>query len=358
MNVARPWSCLCPAGRTLLLFLTVLGATDAAALSQERAGAPEPGDESAAADVVAATVEGVAISVGEVRQQLRRAVGDRKLDEPMLHRLQAEALEQLIKRHLALATLQRRGEACNPQQLELAVSRFEDELLRQNKTLDDYCRAEGITVAGFKRAMRWQLSWTQYVEKLVTDERLEQYFAEHRADFDGTRLRVAQILLTWPEDPAARAGVEQRVAAIRDEIGSGRVSFAEAARRHSQSPSAQEGGKLEWIARHEPMPEFFNEAAYRLQVGQVSAPVVSPLGVHLIQCLEIEPGKRTWQDVRGELVAAVKAELFEQAVAGLGRRPDVHCTGAVPYFKPGTRTLVVPGQDGKDNEPDSGRAVQ
>ena len=92
---------------------------------------------------MAATVGRVPIYVVEVHQRVRRALGDRTLDEPVLHRLQAEVLEQLVKQQLVLAALEKRGEACNQEQVDLVLSRLKDTLNRQEKTLDDYCREQG-----------------------------------------------------------------------------------------------------------------------------------------------------------------------------------------------------------------------
>ena len=146
--------------------------------------------------------------------------------------------------------------------------------------------------------MRWQISWDRYVEKSLNDENMQKYFDQHRRDFDGTRLRVAQILLKLPDDGTDESGVRDRAESIRGEIVAGKLSFAEAARKYSQAPSAAAGGEIGWIARHEPMPEAFAQAAFQLQVNEISPPTVTPLGVHLIQCREVEPGQRTWQDAQ------------------------------------------------------------
>ena len=328
-------------GRSVL----VLGA---AALISARVWAQHEapqGESDAAPERVAATVGGADIYVAQVNQYVQRVLGNRPVEEAARQRLQAEALEQLVKQQIVLAVLEKRGEACNPQQLDLALARFKDELSRQEKSLEAYCRARGIPVSALVRAMRWQLSWNSYLEKSLTDENLRQYFEDHRADFDGTKMRVAQILLAWPDDPAQRTKTEQQAQAIRDDILAGKTSFAAAAQQHSQSPSARDGGALAWISRHEPMPEFFARAAFQLKAGEISPPVVSPLGVHLIQCVEIEPGQKAWQDVRDELTAAVKEHLFEWNVTQAGTQPDVKYTGAVPHFRPGTRVVVIPEHD-------------
>jgi parvulin-like peptidyl-prolyl isomerase len=58
------------------------------------------------------------------------------------------------------------------------------------------------------------------------------------------------------------------------------------------------------------MPEAFSTAAFALDKDQVSEPVQTRFGIHLIQVVEIKPGQRTWQECRGELRSAVTQYLF------------------------------------------------
>ena len=97
---------------------------------------------------------------------------------------------------------------------------------------------------------------------------------------------------------------------VRQAIVAGEFNFTEAAARYSAAPTADKGGEVGWISRHEPMSPEFNKAAFQLSPNQLSQPVVSLVGVHLIYCLEVKPGQRTWQEARAELIAAVRQYLF------------------------------------------------
>nr|WP_315596772.1 peptidylprolyl isomerase [uncultured Cupriavidus sp.] len=95
-----------------------------------------------------------------------------------------------------------------------------------------------------------------------------------------TQTQVRHILIrTGPNMPEAEA--KRQMATIRDRVTHG-GDFADAARRYSQDGSAQQGGELGWISPGELVPEF-EQAMSRLRPGEISEPVVTQFGVHLIQ---------------------------------------------------------------------------
>src|SRR5688572_7702293 len=77
----------------------------------------------------------------------------------------------------------------------------------------------------------------------------------------------------------------RRLTDLRNRIVSGGADFAEMARVHSGDATAARGGELDWVYPGDTVPEF--ERAYReLKVGEISQPVRTPFGYHLIQVLE------------------------------------------------------------------------
>jgi parvulin-like peptidyl-prolyl isomerase len=244
-----------------------------------------------------------------VATQIRRALQGRKVADEVRQKLESETLQQLINQQLVLNYLEGKGIAASDQDVDLAISRLKQNLGRQEKTLEDYFETTGMDEELLRRYFGWQLSWQAFLDGYLTDENLQRYFKQHQREFDSTELRVAQIL--WKADAAAeiKAAVA-KAEVVRGQLEQGELTFAEAAAKHSQAPSAADGGVLGWIKRHEPMPEAFSMAAFQLKVGQVSPPVTTSFGVHLIKCLEEKPGQRPWEEARDELRKAVTRFLF------------------------------------------------
>jgi peptidyl-prolyl cis-trans isomerase SurA len=99
-----------------------------------------------------------------------------------------------------------------------------------------------------------------------------------------TQQRVRHILLRTSPQQDAKV-VMERMMDIRRQILEGQGSFPQMARQYSEDGSSTRGGDLGWSSPGQFVPEF-EKALALLQPGQVSEPVVSRFGIHLIQLLE------------------------------------------------------------------------
>jgi peptidyl-prolyl cis-trans isomerase SurA len=119
--------------------------------------------------------------------------------------------------------------------------------------------------------------------------------------FDGApvaQTRMRHILIRANEAMSESEAL-RRLNDLRNRIVSGAADFAEMARVHSGDATAARGGELDWVYPGDTVPEF--ERAYRqLKIGEVSQPVRTPFGYHLIQVLErrsadLSPDRRRLQ---------------------------------------------------------------
>ena len=263
--------------------------------------------------VTVATIDGEPVSVIEVERELATAYPNRKLEGSERKALLARARDQVIDRRLVLQRLARQGEAASDADVDHALARLEKQVTDQGQNLDEHYVRLGTSRETVRQTLLWQLSWNAYLGKHLTDENLSKYFERYRRDFDGTELKVAHILLKADvDDSAARAEATKQAESLRTQIAGGKLSFADAAREHSSGPSANHGGDIGWISRREPMPESFSAAAFALKPGEVSPPVETTFGIHLIQVLEVKPGTKTRQDVADRLKPAATLFLFRR----------------------------------------------
>ncbi|MCS7162011.1 MAG: peptidyl-prolyl cis-trans isomerase [Bacteroidia bacterium] len=149
-----------------------------------------------------------------------------------------------------------------------------DALARRLDTLQSFRRE----YEGYLR----QLARPFLMEREVLDTLLRKVHARLREE-----LRAAHILFTISEGDTAKA--YQKALAVRDSIVRGLLSFEAAVRRHSEDPAASHTqGDLGYFSALDMVPEF-EEAAYTTPVGDISLPVRTSYGYHLIQVRAREP---------------------------------------------------------------------
>ena len=220
-----------------------------------------------AADTVIATVAGSPITLGEliaVRQGLP-AQYQQLPDEVLMNALVEQMADQIL--------------------LEQAA--------RQAGL--DQGRAVRLTLENQARAVLAEAYMQRAVEERVTDAAVQAaYDAEHAAAEPVKEVRAAHILV---EDEAA-AG------ALKAELDQG-ADFAALAAEHGTDGTAAQGGELGWFVHEQMVPEFA-DAAFAMQPGEISGPVQSPFGWHLIKLEERrERSAPPLAEVRGQIVDAL-----------------------------------------------------
>jgi peptidyl-prolyl cis-trans isomerase D len=118
------------------------------------------------------------------------------------------------------------------------------------------------------------------------------------------RRHARHILITGKDDAAALAQAQQVLAQAK----SGK-DFSALAKQYSQDPgSAQNGGDLGWADR-KTFVKPFTDALFAMSVGEITGPVKSQFGYHIIRLDEIQAGKaKTFEEARPELEAKLQRD--------------------------------------------------
>lgn len=158
-----------------------------------------------------------------------------------------------------------------------------------------------------------QLLEKEIEEKVkVSEKDVKDYYDSHRNELTQNGQVKASHILVKTEEEAKK---------IREQIGKG-GDFAKIAREKSIDPgSAANGGDLGYFSRGQMMPEF-EKAAFALKTGEVSGPVKTQYGFHIIKVTDRKAGSVVEFDkVKGLLTQKMTAErqkaLFDSYINGL-----------------------------------------
>lgn len=279
---------------------TILGATSAA---------PARGP-----NAPAAIVNGETITIGEIDDFLAaRPLTARTQNAEQQNQLRRDVLAILIDDLVLKQFLKARGAQADPAQVDQHMKALEARLASQRKSMTDYLKDTRQTREQVRTNFSLMLQWNAYANKAITDSEQRKYFEENRAYFDRSMVRASHIVIRLPANAPEpeRAAAQARLRALRQEIVAGRVTFAEAAAKNSQCPTASQGGDLGYIARKWMVDESVARAAFALEIHGVSDVVASDLGYHLIQATDRRPGDPAlYEDPRTQ--AAVRDCLVEE----------------------------------------------
>ncbi len=301
----------------------------ASAAAQESKGPP-----------IAAMVNGQPVYLAEVLNAMVKFGKIPNVKAPVKAEEFADTLNQIIERRLVVQMMTRDGGYFTEEEVEKALKEFRSELA-ENVSLEQAVEKQQLSMDTLRTELIWQIAWNRYLDRNLTDQ-LQNYFNAHRKNFDGTQVQASHILLRPESAGQSIEQLAQLAEKIREGIESGKISFEQAAERFSVAPSRANGGDIGYFPRQGVMNDAFAEAAFELEPGQVSKPVVTPFGVHLIRVTDIKPGTKQWTEVLDELRTPASVELFEKLAEKEFQAAKIQFAANVPHLDPVTGQLATP----------------
>jgi peptidyl-prolyl cis-trans isomerase C len=270
---------------------------------------------------IAARVNGQPIALRVVRIMAEQSVPPGtppRGPEPFAYR---QALQRAIVRELLFQEAVKRNIAADDARVEQAYNearvRFKDD-----KDWAAVLAGQGLDAQSFRAELRAQhtiqalLGQVAQQSAQATDQEAMAFYESHPAVFDsGEVVRARHILVRVPEGTAAakREELRKKAGALLVRVRAGK-DFATLARQSSDDTgSAAKGGELRPFGRGQLAPAF-EQAAFALKAGEVSAVVESPFGFHIIKLIEkVPPRKVPFAEVKEQLKKEMVHQKRQQA---------------------------------------------
>lgn len=211
-------------------------------------------------------------------------------------RVRSAAARQRAIETLILAAPEALGVVLPAAAVDATVAGIRERFGSEDEYAADLARS-GLTPATLRQAISCDLAVEAVLERVgaraapVSATEVEIFWFMHRERFRRPEHRRLRHLLITVNDgipgsdrDAARARIEAIALRLRKDAG----RFAEQALKHSECPTALNGGLLGAVPRGQLYPQL-DDAAFVLAVGELSDIVETEIGFHLVQCDAIEP---------------------------------------------------------------------
>jgi nitrogen fixation protein NifM len=213
------------------------------------------------------------------------------LSELELDRVRSMAQRQHRLEASVLASEEASATMVPPVTLQAALDEIRGRYTNPEEFIEDLA-LNGLDESGFAAAMESELRVEAILEKVgtcavkVSDVDIELYYYYHPDQFRRPETRqVRHILITINETIAdnTRIAAHQRISSIAARLAKEPLRFEEQALKHSECPTALQGGALGDLPRSKLFP-VLDDALFDMKAGEVSGVLETELGFHVLRC--------------------------------------------------------------------------
>jgi peptidyl-prolyl cis-trans isomerase SurA len=255
-------------------------------------------------DRVVALIDDEAIFQSDVETAVRQYMfqrGSTSIKPEERDALYKEALQTLIDDRLVIAQAARLGIDVPFSDVEAQVNKTLEEnrkALGGDDAFERQLVAEGLTLEDLKKLYRTQLRNRMLVERVlqkdmkrqqgeVTEEELRDFYDRNKDKIPPRPevVHLKTIFVGFESSSKAVAAARAKAEALRMRVINGE-DFGELAKKESEDPSAALGGDLGWVRPQDLREPAFAKAVESMDIGQVSPPVLTVYGYHIIEVMD------------------------------------------------------------------------
>ncbi len=243
-------------------------------------------------DRIAAIVNEGLVLKSELDAQIdavTKRLQEQKVELPSQSVLRQQVLDRLIVQEIQAQRAKRVGLTISDEQLNGALQ----EIAQRNKIpfdqLPTALEAQGVDYKQYRESMRKELTLSTLRQRdviahiNVTPHELEQFIARQQTAAANDEFNVSHILLSLPEaaTPQQLDEITKKAQDLADRANKGE-DFGQLAIANSNSQTALDGGQLGW-RKGSQLPEFILQLVTKMKPGEISTPVRTPSGFHIVK---------------------------------------------------------------------------
>lgn len=263
-----------------------------------------------------AKVNGVEIPSAEFYKELDKITArGTQIPKDRVARIERNILKRLIEQELIDQAVKKDNIVVPPEEIQKGFEEYKQRF-QSEEQFQNYLKHGKVTKESIEERIRQRRSLEMLLEKKgdmkVTDEEAQQFYAKNERFYtEKAGVRASHILVKLSEKatPEAEAKAMEQVKAAQERLKKG-DAFEVVAKEMSQGPAAAKGGDLGFFSKGR-MAKEFEEAAFAMKVGQLSDPVRTKFGFHIIKLTDKrEDRKKTFDEVKEQIVKSLQNKKF------------------------------------------------
>ncbi len=256
-----------------------------------------------------------AAEFNEMYEKMTRVYTKRNqpVPENVARRHKRNILKRLIEKALLRQEITKAGVVVTDEELNEGLAKYK-EMFRTEANFQRYLKNSNTSLDKIKANIQYNKSLDKLLEKEgpieVTEAQAKEYYEQNKRRYqEREQVKASHILFKVAKEakPGEDAAGKKKAGDVAVEAKKKGADFAALARKHSQGPTAPKGGDLGYFARGR-MDKAFEEVAFKLKPGEVSAPVRSKFGWHVIKTFDHRPpGEKPYEEVKDSIVKLLES---------------------------------------------------
>ncbi|MFB6373872.1 MAG: peptidylprolyl isomerase [Bradymonadaceae bacterium] len=269
-----------------------------------------------------AVVDGKEISAKEFNEIVKKQHGNsrRKLPKPMAERMKSETLNAVVDKHLIERKLDKSDIEITDKEINKEFKKFTDRFPNE-KAMSSFLKMRNTSKKEIKGQMKKDLELQEILRKRggieVTDKKAKKYYENNPKEFQQKeKVKARHILIKTKPDAGDKKIKKARKKAkkLAKKAQKKDADFAKLAKKHSDGPSAKKGGDLGFFTKDRMVPEF-SKKAFSMKNGDVSDPVKTKFGFHIIKREgHKKVKKQSFEEVKSDIVQKLEKKQFRKAL--------------------------------------------
>lgn len=251
-----------------------------------------------------------------------------KVGSSRRYRVEKRILEDLITQLLLKQFIKKENIHVDQDLIAEEIEKFRENLKSnpdtKDKSLETVLGEQGGSVEELRVALDISFSIDEYLNSVVKEEELKEYFSKNIRDFNGEKVTASHILIDTSmieADEEKMKEAKEKIDKIKEELDSG-GDFVKLAKEHSNCPSAITGGNLGVFGSGE-MVKTLTDAAFNTDVNSISAPIKTRFGYHIIKVTDKQAGNDiTFEETKEKVKIAYYNVKTISLIKGLSKTAD------------------------------------